>query len=211
MRNLTLNAVLAAAATTLAWGSVAQAAEISLLSGLYQSEESESGGANAGGKTTISAGGRFSEQLDGNLFWFAQGGLILRSFKEDAAGNAPSNSTSLNAGGGMRYYFAKLSENVSPFAYGMGEFKSDKDGMGATETEKNGLYYSAAFGIRLGLGTDFFVDFEVPLFESALFATETETTTTAAGKTENETKKTELYVNTTGGLMSCQVALGMRL
>lgn len=218
MRKLTLNAALVTAAT-LGWGSVAQAAELSLVSGFFRTEEREVADADAGKKTTIDVGGRFSEQLDGQLFWFGQGMLTLKSYDKGDVGDAPSDSTSLNAGGGIRYYFAKLSENVSPFAYGVALFKNEKDGsatgVSIEETETNGLFYGAHFGIRLGLGTDFFVDFETQLFESALFAnetTETETVTaTGTTKSQDETKKTELYVNTTGALQSCVIALGMRL
>lgn len=201
-------------------GSAAQAAEISYLSGVYRSEENEVADKDAGKETEISAGGRFSDQLDSRMYWFGQARLTLRSYTKGDVGDAPDDSTSLSLGGGVRYYFNKLSETVAPFAYGLGEYRSEKEGetSGGTpvEHEKNGLYYGAYFGIRLSLGADFFVDIETPLFDSALFATETrETETTdAAGKTtktKDETKRTELYANTTGALNSAVVALGMRL
>jgi hypothetical protein len=199
-----------AAATTV------QAAEVSLLSGVYKKVDEESDGEDAGGKSEISAGGRYSDQMDARMFWFGQGTLTMRSFK----GDGPSDSTSLRVGGGVRYYFTKLAESISPFAYGLGEFRSDKDARGGTnsytETEENGLYYGGFFGIRLSLDPSFFVDFETPLFDSALFATEKSETTTVdpTGKktsTEDETKRTELFVASTGALSSIRVALGMRL
>lgn len=209
---------------------VAAAAEVSMVSGFYRSEATEttdpaSGSTvSAGKKSTIDIGGRFADQLDTHMFWFGQGMLTLKSYEKGDVGTAPSDTTSLSLGGGVRYYFGKLSESISPFVYGLGQYKNEQDGevttvdAGATavaasvETEKNGLFYGAAFGIRLSLGPDFFVDMETPLFESALFATETEETTPATGaKQTDETKKTELYANTSGALSSVVIALGMRL
>ncbi len=198
-----------------------QAAELSFLSGLYRSESNETAGVDTGSKRTIDLGGRYAAQLDGKMYWFGQGMLSLKSYEKGDAGPAPSSSTSLNLGGGVRYYFGKLSENFSAFTYGLGEYRADKDaattGAGTVEErEKNGLYYGAAFGIRCTLGTEFFVDFETPLFDSALFATEkTETKTSVAGgpttTVESETKRMELYASTTGAFSKVVVALGMRL
>lgn len=217
-----LNAVRAVAVTVIALTGVtqvAQAAEVSLVSGLYRTESNESGGVDAGKKTTIDAGGRWSDQLDSQMFWFGQGMLTMRSYDKGDLAEAPSSSTSLSLGGGVRYYFTKLSESISPFAYGIGQYKSEEDGELGTgvEHETNGLFYGASFGIRLSLGTDFFVDLETPLFESALFATTKTTTPTTSGtpptttNVESESKKTELYVNTTGALSSVVIAMGMRL
>ncbi len=219
MRNLSKVAV--AAALGLFMASAAQAAEVSVISGLYKSEDNKVAGNDAGGKSEISAGGRYSDQLDPKMFWFGQGLLTMRSYDAPSGGEAPSDSTSLSLGGGVRYYFTKLGESVSPFAYALGEYRSNKEasqtGSSFTENEENGLYYGGFFGIRLSLDANFFVDFETPLFDSALFATETsETTTTDAttGKpttSKDEKKKTELYVASTGALNSMRVALGMRL
>lgn len=198
----------------------ASAAEVSLISGVYRSESDKVAGDDAGGQSEISAGGRFSDQMDSHMFWFGQGQLAMRSYDKGKADDGPSDSTSLSLGGGVRYYFTKLAETVSPFAYGLGEFRSNKTasqtGSDFTENEENGLYYGGYFGIRLSLGTDFFVDFETPLFDSALFGTETSERTSydATGKkttSKDEKKKTELYVGSTGALNSMQVALGMRL
>lgn len=201
----------------------AQAAEVSLVSGLYRSEEMQIADVDAGKKTIIDVGGRFSDQLDTNMFWFGQGMLTLKSYEKGDTGPAPSDSTSLSLGGGVRYYFAKLSESISPYGSGIGQYKSTQDGTptagGTDESETNGLFYGASFGIRLSLGPDFFVDMETPLFESALFATTKTTHDTAPVapavgpniKTEDESRKTELYVNTTGAFSTVVVAMGMRL
>jgi hypothetical protein len=217
---ITAQALLASGLLTLLCHSNAQAAEISFVTGLYKSQESEAetGGTSAdtGKKTTIEAGARFSDQLDANLFWFGEGLLSLKSYDKGDLPEAPSDSTSLGLKGGVRYYFSKLSETVSPYANGYGAFKNEQDGEAQgtdiIDREKNGLYYGADFGIRLSLGPAFFVDLETNLFESALFATETEETTPATGaKSSNETKKTELYADTSGAFDSVVVALGMRL
>ena len=203
------------------WATSSYGSEVSFLSGVIRTENRSVANADRGRKTEFSLGGRFAENLDKNLFWYGQGNLALRSFSKGSDGLAPDNSTSLSAGGGLRYYFGKLSEHVATFVYGGGDFKVDKDGAvdaaGRSVTnEKNGLYYGSSFGIRLYLGSDFFCDFETPLFESALFATETtrtETKNPASGdvtSVEDKTSKTELFAGTTGAFNTVKVAMGYR-
>jgi hypothetical protein len=215
---------LIAAATLVPAGDLL-AAELSLVSGLYRSKEDKVGGQDQGKETTINAGGRYADELGPRLFWFGEGDLTLKSYTAGSSGDSPSNSTGLTAGGGVRYYFNKLAETISPYAYGKGLFRNEKGvsrtpgSPDYTETETNGLFYSGHLGIRFSLDTDFFFEVETPFFESALFAT-TKTTrvnfTTAAGATtktttESETNKTELYANTTGAFSDIKVAIGMRL
>ena len=196
----------------------AQATEVSLLSGVYQSESNTLADKDAGKKSTISVGGRVADQLGGSpqLCWFGQGNLTLKSYSKGDYPAAPSDSTGLRIGGGLRYYFGKLSENVSPFVYGLGEYRDDKDASfgatGYTETEESGLYYSGSFGIRLNLAQEYFCDLETPLFDSALFGDKKSVTTDAADKktSKDETKSTDLWVNSTGAFSAVQVALGMR-
>ncbi len=195
----------------------ARAAELSLVSGFYRTEAAENQGDDAGKKTVIDIGGRFGDVVDGPVFWFAEGGISLKSYTRGTATAAPDSSTGITAGGGLRYYFNKLSESWAPYGLAYGRVQSQKDATyntgGFTETDKNGLYYGANFGIRLSLQHEFFVDFETPLFTSALFATEKEETTTYGSpntKSELTKKKTELYVNSAGAFDSVLVALGMR-
>ncbi len=211
--------------STLAFGLVAASlpslgAEVSVLSGLYKKESSDNNGQSGGDKSSIQVGGRYSDALSVQLHWYAQADLTLDSYGENAAGVAPSNATSLNLGGGVRHYFGKIGENFATYARGGGAYKSEKIGSftanSASSIERNGLYYGAGFGIRLYLGTKFFCDFEAPLFESALFATETEITETsaAAGATvtnERETKKTELFATSEGSLNKVIVSLGLKI
>jgi hypothetical protein len=222
MRTLALvTAPVSLTVALLVGATAASAAEVSFVSGLYKSEETEIADNDAGKITTIGAGGRFSDQLDARMYWFGQGVLTMRSYDKGDNEDAPSDSTSLALGGGVRYYFTKLAESVAPFAYGLGQYKSEKTasgtGSGFTESEDNGLFYGASFGIRLSLDTDFFVDFESQLFESALFATrKTEHTSYDAGTgkkttTKDETKRTELWVQSSGPFENMIIALGMRI
>jgi hypothetical protein len=206
-------------------GADVMAAEVSLVSGLYRSSEEKVGGTNQGKETIINAGGRYSDELSTSLFWFGEGALTLKSYTAGPGGNSPSNSTGLTAGGGVRYYFNKLSEAISPFAYGKGLFKNEKNvartpgNSNYTDTETNGLFYSGHLGVRFSLSPDFFFEVETPLFDSALFATEeseTVTFTNAAGvttrtSTKGERNRTELYADTDGAFASMTVVLGMRL
>lgn len=212
---------------TLAGSTTLQAAELSLLSGLYQSEKSQYDGDDNGGKSTISAGGRFGEALDQHVHWFGQGVLTLRSYDAPKGGKAPASSTSLALGGGVRYYFGALSERLYPFVAALGEFRNEKDadfesGGNFTESEANGLYYSGLVGMRMTLDSTFFLDFETSLFRSALFATETSkdtvctaaTTTTAAGCSQTpdtETRRTDLYVDTVSPFSNLVLSLGMKI
>lgn len=201
------------------------AAEASLVSGLYRSKEEKIGGQDQGKESVINAGGRYSDELGPRMFWFGEGALTLKSYTAGKSGDSPSNSTGLSAGGGIRYYFVKLAESISPYTYGKGVFKNEKDVVRSSgspdyrQTETNGLYYSGHLGIRFSLDPDFFFEIETPFFESALFATEkTEhvSFTTVAGATaktttKGETNRTELYADTDGAFASMVVAIGMRL
>ncbi len=201
------------------------AAEASLVSGLYRSSEEKIGGTNQGKETIINAGGRYSDELSTYLFWFGEGALTLKSYTSGPAGSSPSNSTGLSAGGGVRYYFNKLSEAISPYGYGKGLFKNEKSVMRTpgnpdyVETETNGLFYSGHLGVRFSLSPDFFFEVETPIFESALFATEesesvnftTDATGTTRTSTKGERNRTELYADTEGAFASMVVVLGMRL
>jgi hypothetical protein len=194
-----------------------QAAEISMVSGLYKSESDTAADTDVGKKQTIEVGLRFADPIDHGLYWFVQGDLQMKSYDKGDNSSAPSDSTGLALNGGLRYYFNKLGENISPYAEGALTYKDTKDAAQGvnqyTESEQNGLYYSGSFGIRFNLAREFFMDLQTQLFESALFATETAKTTALNGgqstTTKTETKRTELYIASTGPL-AAQVALGMR-
>lgn len=194
--------------------SAASALDISMVSGLYRAQKDKLDGTNNGGQTTFDVGGRVSGPIDQHLYWLGEGALTLRSYDAPTGGRAPDDSTSLRAGGGVRYYFSRFSEFSVPYVQGLGNYRNDKNASadGSTESETSGLFYGADAGIRFGFDKDFFLDLETPLFDSALFATEKSETTTATGtKTKKSRSRTELYVNTTGALASVKVALGLKL
>jgi hypothetical protein len=72
------------------------------------------------------------------------------------------------------------------------------------------------------LDSSFFIDFETPLFRSALFATETSTSTFCSAATattpatctknpEDETSRTDLYADTSAAFSELMVGVGMKL
>ena len=199
-------------------GPALAASELSLLSGLYRNASYKSGDTNSGSMSDLGLGLRFAQPIQGRLYWFTQGNLDLRGYSKGSAAGAPSNSVNLEAGGGIRYYFDKLSDRVEPYVLAGGLFRTDKvatqNGQGYTEVDKNGLYYHADFGIRFSLQKEFFVDFEVPLFESALFATEKTINAVYSGNgtttTSNEKQRFELFAQSTSPFNGMNVALGLR-
>src|SRR6476661_3910238 len=104
----------------------ASAAEVSFVSGLYKSEKAKFEGENAGKESTIEAGARVGDAFDQKWAWFGQGLLSLKSYSAGKGSKAPSDSTSVNLGGGVRYYFPKWAEHLTPFGYGVASFQNVK-------------------------------------------------------------------------------------
>ncbi len=198
-------------------GAVA-APEVSILSGVFKNESYKNDGKSGNSMSSIGAGARYADQIEGRWFWYTQGDMEALSYSKGGAAGAPSSAVNLNAGGGIRYYFDKLADRVEPYALTSGSFRTERlaspSTSGYTETTKNGLYYRADFGIRFSLQREFFVDFEIPLFRSALFATEktTDAVYGDGGTTSTSSEKTrfELYAASTGTFDSVNVALGYR-
>lgn len=197
---------------------LALAADVSMVSGLYKKSESEFNGNDAGGSSTIEVGGRYGDMIDGHLGWFGQALLAMRSYDAPSGVDEPSDSTSLSLGGGVRYIGKRWNESAIPFLWGMGSYRNEKTaelGGGAySETETNGLFYSGGVGLRLTVDTAFFVDLETPLFESALFATsktKTPSTTPGTSGTESEESRNELYAKTYAPFASLVVSLGVKI
>ncbi len=191
----------------------AQSAEVSIIQGVYQSENTKVNGNKALETDVISAGGRYGDFIDVDQAWFAQAGIAIRQY--DAPQNAPDNSNDIAIGGGFRQYFERISETMIPYGVVGGEFRSTEEVEAGTNSfvtvERSGLFYNAGIGMRLGFGTDFFVDFEVPFFESALMGTETRKTTDAQGnETKTETSSLDLYIDTDGVFNEIEVAFGMK-
>lgn len=189
------------------------AAEFSSGSALYSSEKYKTDGTNAGSRSTIDFTGRYADFYEGQMDFIAQGGVILNSYDAPSGGKAPSNSTSIILGGGLRLNFDSIGERVRPYALAVGSYKNVKTanitGAGYTETETSGLYYGASVGLRLVLDQYFFVDLESELFESALMGVVKTENNTGTGETE--TTSTDLHVDGRGNLNEVKIRFGMYL
>ena len=171
MRGLLLSGLMVALASS----STSHAAEVSLLSGLYKQEKQKQDGEDAGDRSEIELGGRYADEYDVGMTWFGEGIMTMRSYDAPSGETSPSDSTSLNLGGGLRMYFDPFTQAIAPFIYGKLAYLNDKqaDLIARTETETNGLFYSMHTGVRFGFDQNLFVDLELPLFTSALNATTT--------------------------------------
>lgn len=194
--------------------SQAMATELSLLTGLFQNSKNDPVKENR-----ISLGGRYGEFLadSKNLLWYVDAGLGMVSY---SGRGAPDDGTEITVGGGARLFFDPLGERFRPFV-GLGsEFSSSKEYIAGADVEASGLYYYADTGIRLMMGNlaefeasdvSVFIDFEVQLFNSALFATEKSTMTDPTTGAEVEVKETkfELFASGRGEVNKMTVAFGI--
>lgn len=204
---------------------VAHASDLSLVSALYKKSEEETSANTAVGNqkaeigtSTIELGGRYGDMISQRLGWFGQALLAQRSYDAPSGVDEPSDSLSLRLGGGVRLIGKRWNEAAIPFLWALGEYRSEKtaalQGTVYSETEANGLFYSAGIGLRLAIDTDLFVDLENPLFESALFAnvkTEVPGTGVNSGKITTEDTRSELYFKTYAPFEQLVVSLGLKL
>ena len=196
---------LASAMTAIVSGSTPLLAdEVSLVKGFY-SEQDVKGGYNT---TTFSAGMRYliAPPKGQDFALFAQGDLGLNSY---SGTGAPSNDTSLDIYVGIRKYFERISEAVTPYAaiYGGYANQNSGDAQTGTHVELSGLVYKGAVGLKFSSRDGFFIDLETTLFNSCLFATEKRKT----GNTETDITHKDLYVDTTGAFNTTTVGLGMKI
>ena len=191
------------------------AAEVSLVHGLYQQSKIKDGLS----KSDINLGGRYSEQFAEHMYWFGQADLSIKTYSGGSP--TPSNSNNLSLAGGARYYLDSFNERVTPFATGIVSFKNTTDVVQPfgtlQEVSASGLYYGADIGMRFSLSSNFFLDLSTPMFESALFANEKtttknlDTTTGQVTETSQERSLNELYINTQGAFARLVVSVGIRL
>lgn len=197
----------------------AHAADVTFLSGIYQKSSDKVEGVSAGSTSTLSVGGRFSDDLTTETAWVAEGDLRLISYSAASGVPSPDNAMGLKIGGGSRYYFKPIVEAVVPYATGIVTLKSEKGLQwlvgGYQETSKSGLYYGANAGIRAGLGNNFFVELEFDFFESPLFAvTKTEKVAVNAGvktTTKNETTESSIFAKSSVNFNQAKIGIGMLL
>jgi hypothetical protein len=183
------------------------AAELSMTSGLLKTESAKVNGAKLGSKTTIELGARYGDLLGDDVHWFGHGELSINSFDAESGQPAPSNSTGIELGGGMRYHFVQFSEAVVPYLLGGGSFVNKKSARLGTVagTESNGLYYGASFGFRFILGDGIFAELENELFESALFANEE----VNDGTNKTEYTRFDLFATTAKESAPVKINIGM--
>ncbi len=200
--------------------SVANAADISLVSGLYKNESSKSEGKSTGSTSHFGLKGRFHDDLSENMAWYGIGGLSMTSYSAADGRKSPDNFVGIDIGGGIRHYFKAFAAGVVPFASGGARISNDKEveytSTGYIDTTTNGLRYEAAVGIRAGLDENFFAELELPLFDNALFGVRKKVTvvdavgTTSASESKEETTYSELWVDSTASIVAARVALGYK-
>lgn len=199
--------------------SPANAADVTFLSGVYQKASDKVDGSSRGSTSTLSFGGRFSDDLTTETAWVAEGDLRFISYSAAAGGPSPDNALGLKLGGGSRFYFKPIVEAVVPYATGIVTIKSEKALLwlanGYSETTKSGLYYGANAGIRAGLGNNFFIELEFDFFESPLFAvTKVETVTSIGGAkstSKNETTESAIFAKSSVKFDEAKIGIGMLL
>jgi hypothetical protein len=200
-------------------GASVQAADLTLVSGLFQRTSPKIEGKNTGSKTVFGLGGRYSDELSTDMAWLVATDVSLRSYSSGNGLPTPDNSVSLALQGGVRYYFKPFAEAIVPYVTGTASVASTKtadwEKNGYTQVTASGLYYGANAGIRAGLGDALFVELELPFFESPLFSvSETETVTKEADGTKSkkeETTSTALYAQSSAPITSIRLGIGLKL
>ena len=102
------------------------AADLSLVSGLYQKSGTKQNDQDDGDSSAIELGGRYGQNIDSKLGWFGQAVTTMRTYDAPSGVKSASNSLSLNIGGGIRYIGKRWNESAVPFLWAMGAYKSDK-------------------------------------------------------------------------------------
>jgi hypothetical protein len=215
----TLNQLAFAAAACVAISTGAFAADITLVSGFYKKSSEKIDGKTKGSTSEFGAGGRFSDDLNTDMAWIGLADLRMKSYTASAGIPSPDNALGMEVGGGVRNYFKPFATAVVPYVSGIVWVKSDKQVAwktdGYVQTSTSGLYYGANAGIRAGLGGDIFIELELPLFTSPLFAVskvetvkQVDTTTTSS---KDESTDTSLYVSSVGHITDAKLGIGMKI
>ncbi len=197
----------------------AYAADITLVSGFYQKSSDKIDGKTKGSTSVFGAGGRFSDDLNTDMAWIGQADLKMKSYTASAGIPSPDNGLGMEVGGGVRNYFKPFATAIVPYVSGIVVISTNGDVLwtkeGYIQTSTSGLYYGANAGIRAGLGGDFFIELELPLFTSPLFAVTKAETVKQVGDSTTTTKEestdTALYVSSTGHLTDARLGIGMKL
>lgn len=191
-------------------GNLANAAEVSFVSGGLRSASVESNGGGEIDSTEIGAGGRYLENMDQETAVFFYGYLNLINYDGD---NAPSDSIGLSIGAGQRFSGYEFSPRIVPFVNGYVEFETMErllEGFGRVE-ESTALNYGVALGLKFDMLEVAFFEIETDIFKSALM--KTAETSDLDGGNKTETSSFELYASTAkeSVFQSIKLSLGMRL
>ncbi len=208
------------AMVAIALSSQAFGREISLIQGIMQSEKNKDklADTNAGGSNTTTVGAVYADALgeSASTDFFVGALLSMKSFDAAEGSKAPGNRNTLGVNGGVRYYVPVNSQSLLPFGALKAEYRRAEDGEilvgGYRETEESGLFYGVDVGIRGLFAEKYFIDFFIPVFESALFSTEREVTRDANGNVtaDQETTRTDLFVDARSSLVEIGIGLGMK-
>ncbi|MCB9228433.1 MAG: hypothetical protein H6618_02385 [Deltaproteobacteria bacterium] len=193
--------------------SVVLASELSVLQGLYRhaNMDHQLSGSEFG------FGARYAEQFNRNMFWFADGSLTFKTYS-GAGKLTPGNNQDIRIGGGARMYLERWSEHMVPFASAHSRFQKTSQvstlGNSILSLSESGIYYGGTLGLRLNLSSDFFLDIETPLFESALIARQNSVHTTMINgqiqREKSSKNRQELALQSQGILKDFLISVGMR-
>jgi hypothetical protein len=197
----------------------AEAADVTLLSGFYRRSSPKIDGKSTGSTSEISVGGRYTDELTTETAWLGGAEIAIRNYSASRDLPSPDNSVGMVIRGGARYYFKPFAEAIVPYLSGIASIVNTKSATwvtdGYNQTTISGLYYGGNAGIRSGLGGNFFVELEIPLFESPLFsATEVERVRKVGTETvtsKEESTDTALYATTVAPITEIRLGLGMKL
>ncbi len=181
----------------------AQATDLSLISGFYKKSAPDVGN----GSSQFSLGARLgfgsSQQ---SRQWFAQANFASTSYSGDGA---PAGETSLALGGGQIYFLKNFGGARSYLSWLLAFQNNETSNTNVTKLKSSGLFYGGNAGFRFDLSKDFFLDLNAQLFTSALVATDTVETSAGGTTTKTETKRTEIYLDTLGGVNDLTIGLGL--
>ena len=200
-------------------GSSLFAADITAVSGFYSKSNQKIDSKTMGSKSTVNLGGRYSDDLTDTVAWIGEAEIKARSYTGAAGKITPDDGMSLFAGGGARQYFKPFADGVVPYVTGMARVVVDKTAewtaLGYVQTSTSALLYGANAGVRVGLGERFFVEIDLTIFESPLYAATKVETYVQVDKvvtsSSTESSETAFFVNSSAKLMDARLGLGIKL
>ncbi len=183
--------------------STALAANLSLVSGFYKKSEPDAGF----GTSQVSLGARLGFGASQNKQWYGEARFGSVSYSGDGA---PDGSTTISIGGGQYYFLRSFGSGVRSYLSWLVGYLNEESELNATsKTKSSGLFYGGNAGFRFDLSSSFFFDLNANLFESALMATDTTEVTAGGTSSKSETKRTELYMDSFGGVDDLTFSVGI--